>query len=473
MPVFRTLAFIATSCLLCSTPSHAQIERAGKIDATYQELCASCHGPRMEGGQAPSMLDTAWVHGGDDQAIASSIRNGYPDKGMPAWAGKLSDDQIRTMVILIRERGDAYRRASTPPAKPAESMRVDSQLHSFTMKTWVADLQEPWSLAFLPGGLALTTEKSGALYVIENGKRRAAPVTGVPSVNNQQQAGLYDVVPHPQYASNGWLYLAFADPQTAADGSPVSLTRIVRGKLRGNALVEQQTIYQAALTFYPKAGGVHYGGRIAFDRQGYLYFTIGERGTRTNAQDLSVPMGKVHRLFDDGRIPDDNPFAKDAKALPTIWSYGHRNPQGLAVEPMSGRLFDAEHGPRGGDELNVVLPGRNYGWPAITYGMEYDGSPITHITRQEGMEQPINYWVPSIGICGINFYVGELFPKWRNHLFVASLAGQDVRRLEIVGDQVVSQEVLFANLGRVRHVIGGPDGALYVLLPERIARIAP
>jgi glucose/arabinose dehydrogenase len=258
-----------------------------------------------------------------------------------------------------------------------------------------------------------------------------------------------------------------------SQGKPVSLTRIMRGKLRDGALVEQQTIFQAPLEMYPSAGGPHFGGRIAFDKSGYLYFTIGERGNGANAQDLTRPTGKVHRLLDDGRVPEDNPFVSDPKADHTIWSYGHRNPQGLAYNSATGELYDVEHGPRGGDEVNLVRKGLNYGWPVITYGMNYDGTTMTEITAKEGMEQPVKYWVPSIAPCGASFYSGDLFPKWKGNLFVASLAAEELHRLEIKADKFIAEEVLFKGLGRIRHVIGGPDGALYVLLPARIARIAP
>ena len=474
MRLFSKSLFAAAIASLVATGAKldAQIQRAGKLSETYALLCANCHGPKMEGAQAPSMLDDVWVHGGDDEALARSIRVGSPEKGMPAWGATMSERDIRSMVIFIREQRAKAKQAPVETAKPAESITVKSQLHGFQLHTWVGGLDDPWSMAFLPDGRAVVTEKRGRLYLIEQGKLSAA-LTGTPEVDSRQQAGLYDVVPHPDYARNGWLYLSYSHPQKKADGTDVSLTRIVRGKIRDGAWTEQQTIFEAPLAVYPKAGGVHFGGRIAFDRAGYLYFTIGERGTMANAQNLAVPMGKVHRVFDDGRVPGDNPFAKTANASPTIWSYGHRNPQGLAVHPVTGVLYDAEHGPRGGDEINFIRPGRNFGWPIITYGMDYDGTPIAEATAKEGMEQPVHYWVPSIAPCGINFYTGDLFPKWKNHLFVASLPVQELHRLEIAGDKVVAEEVLFKNLGRVRHVITGPDGALYVLLPTRVARISP
>ena len=308
---------------------------------------------------------------------------------------------------------------------------------------------------------------------MEKGKLAARPLLGLPVVDTASQAGLFDVLPHPDHARNGWVYFAFSDPRKDAEGKPVSLTRIIRGRIKDGAVVDQETVYQARPEHYLKSGGVHFGGRLAFDRDGFLYFTIGDRGQGPHAQDITRPNGKVHRIHDDGRVPADNPFAKNPEACATIWSYGHRNPQGLAFQPGTGDLFDLEHGPRGGDEVNLVRKGLNYGWPVISYGMNYDGTTLTELTVKEGMEQPLAYWVPSIAPCGANFYAGDLFPKWRDHLFVATLAAQELRRLEVSGGKVVAQEILFKDLGRIRHIVAGPDGALYALLPERVARLAP
>ena len=212
-----------------------------------------------------------------------------------------------------------------------------------------------------------------------------------------------------------------------------------------------------------------------FDRKGHLFFSVGDRAHPGDEQDLSHPNGKVYRVYDDGRIPKDNPFVNRPGALPSIWTYGHRNPQGLAFSPVTGELWEAEHGPRGGDELNILHPGHNYGWPVITYGMNYDGTPITDHTAQEGMDQPITYWVPSIAASPIAFYTGNRFPQWKNNLFVGSLAAQELRRLVIEGHAVTHQEILFKGIGRVRDVVNAPDGYLYIVLnqPNRIERLAP
>lgn len=492
----RRLTLPAVALALLSSSAFAQnVRTTGRINELYAQNCANCHGQKGEGGltptnnKVPSLLDDEWMHGGDDESIAKSIRNGYPEKEMPPWSGVLTDKDIRSMVIFLREQQFLFKRGDLKAEKLPDSFTAKSQLHDFKVDTWLGDLNEPYGLAFLPGGRAIVTEKKGAVYLVENGKRADQPIKDTPAVDTQQQAGMFDVVPHPDYAQNGWLYFAFSDlqknpaPKPAAEpkkkgqGDNVSLTKIIRGKIKDNALVEQQTIFQAPVEMYPNAGGVHFGGRIVFDGKGYLFFTIGERGKMENAQDLGVVMGKVHRIHDDGRVPADNPFAKDPQAAKTIWSFGHRNPQGLAMHPTTGDLYDAEHGPRGGDELNLVLRGRNYGWPVITHGMNYPGTPIGEgLSAKEGMEQPLTYWLPSIAPCGMNFYSGDLFPKWKNHLFISTLAAKELRRVEVKGNKVVAQEVVLkgeTDSNRIRHVIGGPDGAIYVLFRERIARMAP
>ncbi len=475
LPLRTNLALILAASALAPASLSAQVIRTDSVAERYQLLCAACHGKNMEGAQAPSMLNDVWIHGGDDESVAKSIRNGFPEKGMPAWGAAIPEKEIRAMVIYIREVSAKAARDKTEFVKPVENMTAKSQLHSYQLNTWVGSLKEPYSLAFLSPTQAVVTEKRGYAFLIENGKLAERPLIGIPAVDTAQQAGLFDVVPHPDYAKNGWLYFSFSDPQQNAKGENVSLTRIIRGKLKDGALVEQQTIFQGKPEHYIKAGGVHFGGRIAFDGKGYIFFSIGERGKDVQAQDTARPNGKIHRLHDDGRVPTDNPFVNDPKADATIWSYGHRNPQGLAFHPATGELYDAEHGPRGGDELNLVRKGLNYGWPLITYGMAYSGEayPASTGTSKDGLEQPITYWLPSIAPCGANFYTGDLFPKWKNHLFVASLAAEELRRLELVDGKVAAQEIVFKNIGRIRHVITGPDGALYVLLPTRIARITP
>ncbi len=461
---------LGASFLVVAAVASAQPGERRDVAKVFAESCAACHGAKLTGGQAASLVDDAWIYGGDDASLARSILDGRPDAGMPAFGAALNEQEIRGLVIFIRERVDEARRATTTYAKPAGDAVVRSEAHAFRVETVAEGLETPWSVAFLPDGRMLVTEKAGRLRIVEKGKLLPEPVAGLPAVWSQGQGGLLDVAVHPDHGKNGWVYLSFSDP--GEDGA--AMTKVVRGRLQGGRLADQQTVFEAPKALYRK-GGAHFGSRFVFDGRGHLFFTIGERGQRDDAQDLSRPNGKVHRVLDDGRVPEDNPFARRKGAMPTIWSYGHRNPQGLARHPVTGELYDAEHGPRGGDELNLVLPGRNYGWPVITYGMNYDGSPITSLTAKEGMEQPVVHWTPSIAVCAIDFYVGDRFPGWRNDLLVSSLAAQELRRLVLSGGRVTKQEVLFKGIGRVRDVVVGPDGLVYVAFndPDRVARLVP
>jgi glucose/arabinose dehydrogenase len=460
-----TVPVIAVPLLLMAQPK----PHPRDVSKLFGEMCASCHGPKLTGAQASSLLDDQWKFGGDDASLTRSIKDGNPAAGMPPMGGALSDQEVRAMVIYIREEAAKFKREQTSFARPAAAtMVVKSELQEFRLETVVNKLEVVWGVDFLPDGRMLLTEKPGRLRIVEHGTLVEAPVGGIPAVWSTGQGGLLDVAVHPDYATNGWIYLSYSDP--GPDGS--AMTAVVRGKLKDGQFVEQQTLFKAPVELY-RTGTVHFGSRFVFDN-GYLFFSIGERGQKDDAQDLSRPNGKVHRIFDDGRVPDDNPFVGKAGALATIWSYGHRNPQGLARDPATGLLYDVEHGPRGGDELNVVKKGANYGWPVITYGMNYDGTPITNLTAKEGLEQPVTYWVPSIAVSSIAFYKGSKFPKWDGQLFLGALAQEELRRLVLKDGAVTHQEVLFKNVGRVRDVISAPDGLIYVTFDGgRVARLVP
>ncbi|MFT7694962.1 MAG: glucose/arabinose dehydrogenase, partial [Candidatus Latescibacterota bacterium] len=279
-----------------------------------------------------------------------------------------------------------------------------------------------------------------------------------------------DVSLHPQYDDNSWIYLSYSHAQS--DGN--SLTAIVRATLQNDQLTDLKIIYQGPSKDYSDHAH-HYGSRIVFDEENYLYFSIGDRGQRPEAQSLNTANGKLHRLHDDGRVPVDNPFVKRRDAQSSIWSYGHRNPQGIAIDPQSGQIWAAEHGPRGGDELNLITRGQNYGWPTITYGINYNGTPITDQTHGENMLQPQYYWLPSIGVCAIEFYEGDRFAHWQNNLFVASLRFERLHRLQIEDGRVLHDEIVLEAGGRVRDIETGPDGFIYLALenPGRIVRIVP
>lgn len=465
---FTTIHFAQQAALPPPPPPKRDVTKV------YTDLCASCHGAEMSGGQAPSLVDTTWKYGGDDASLTASIRDGRPEAGMPPMGQALTPEDLRALVIYIREQGAKFQRSQTTYAKPTLATVVQSEKHAFTLEPVVeTGLVAPWSVAFLPDGRMLVTEKPGRLRIVDKGTLLPEAVRGTPTVLDKGQGGLLDVAVHPDYAKagNGWIYLSYSDP--GPDGS--AMTAIVRGRLQEGAFVDQQTLFKADAALY-RTGGAHFGSRFVFDGKGHLYFSIGERGRGPDAQDLSRPNGKVHRIHDDGRIPTDNPFVKTPGALPTIWSYGNRNPQGLSQHPVTGDLWEVEHGPRGGDELNRIQAGRNYGWPVITYGMNYDGTPMVGSTTRDGMEQPVTHWTPSIAVCPIDFYTGARFPEWKNNLFVGALAQQEVRRVVIDGKNTVThQEVLFKDVGRVRDLVSAPDGYLYVVFngPDRVARIVP
>lgn len=445
------------------------------VTKVWEDYCSACHGKNAEGGQTDSMLDDVWKHGGDDDSIAKIIRDGYEQNGMPPWKKELSEGDIRAMVVFIREKRAQAKQQQTTFAKPTEDQVVESQLHKFRLKTVAAgDLVTPWSVEFMPDNRILVTELPGRLRVVENGKLLPQAVAGTPKVLAVGQGGLMEVALHPDYKSNGWVYLAFSDPGKDTSKKELGLTAIVRGRIRDMKWVDEQVIFRAPYALY-KTGGVHFGCRLVFDAQGHLFFSIGERGHMQDAQDITRPNGKVHRIMDDGKIPRDNPFVGKSNAFPSIWSYGNRNAQGLDRHPETGELWEVEHGPRGGDELNVIQKGLNYGWPVITYGMNYDGTPITATTAKEGMEQPVTHWTPSIAVCSMAFYNGDKFPKWKNHLFVTALAHQELRRIALDGHKVLEQEVVFKDIGRVRDVASGPDGLLYVVLnkPDKVVRLEP
>lgn len=325
----------------------------------------------------------------------------------------------------------------------------------------------PWAMEWLPNGDMLVTDKPGKLWLVPKGSSQKREIKGVPEVYNNGQGGLLGLVLHPNYQDNGWIYISYS-----AKGEGGGNTVIMRAKLKDGELVEQETIFKAdPLT----RSGVHFGGRMDFDREGYLFFSVGERGQMENAQTLTNDCGKIHRVHDDGRVPEDNPFVQIPGARPTIWSYGHRNPQGLMFHPESWALYAHEHGPRGGDEVNIVQKGKNYGWPRITYGINYDGSVITNDKEKAGMEQPIHYWVPSIAPCGMTFLFSDKYPEWQGNLFVGALAGQTLARLEIRDGKVVKEERMLNGMGRIRDVKQGPDGYLYVSFenPGKIVRVLP
>lgn len=343
---------------------------------------------------------------------------------------------------------------AAPPMDVALVSRGDAEL---ALDAVAKGFELPWDLAFLSKTELLVTEKAGALWRLDlpSGERRR--VTGLPEVRVQGQGGLHAVIPHPRFAENGWIYLSYAAPDDRGAN-----THFLRARLVGDALTEPKRLLAARA---PAGRGQHFGGAMAFDREGYLYLSVGDRGERDDAQSLSTHNGKILRLHDDGRVPVDNPYGNMPGALPEIWSYGHRNPQGLALDAATGRLWEAEHGPQGGDEINLIQRGRNYGWPVITYGREYGtGFKIGEGTAREDVAAPVHYYAPSIATAGMAFYDGAMFPEWKNSVFVAALRGH-LNRVQL-DDQgrFVKEERLLGDLNlRMRGVRMSPNGELWVI----------
>jgi aldose sugar dehydrogenase len=356
-------------------------------------------------------------------------------------------------------------------ASNADERTFKSEKHEFRLVTLVGGLQNPWSIAFLPDGRMLVTERPGRLRTVSSDfKLDPKPIEGLPRITASGQGGLFDVVLHPDYKDNGWIYLAYNGPGDGGWG-----TELMRGRLNGHRLVDTEVLFR----MQPKSrAGQHFGGRIVFDRDGYVFLTLGDRGDMPRAQRMDDHAGSVIRLHDDGRVPEDNPFVNRRGAKPEKFTLGNRNMQGAALHPRTGELWTHEHGPQGGDEINIMRAGKNYGWPVITYGVNYGtGTKIGEGTHKEGMEQPLLHWTPSIAPSGMAFYTADKFPNWRGNLLVGALRHQLVMRVELDGEKVIGQEALIRNeIGRIRDVRVGPDGYVYLATDAGngiIARLEP
>ena len=331
------------------------------------------------------------------------------------------------------------------------------EIINYTTEVVVPNLDIPWGMVFLPDKSMLITEKSGELIHFKNGKKTS--IEGLPEIYVRGQGGLMDIELHPDYNENGWIYFSYASQEGEGEGGN---TAIMRAKLKDDKLVENQLLYKASPN---TKQGRHFGSRLEFDNEGYLYFSIGERGNRDeNPQDITRDCGKIYRIHDDGQIPDDNPFINSPNAKKAIYSYGHRNPQGMVKHPETGKIWIHEHGPKGGDEINIIQKGKNFGWPIVSHGINYSGTKFTDHTSLPGMEQPLFYWVPSIAPSGMTFITSDIYPEWKGNLLVGSLKFRYLERLELKNDKVVKREKLFEGMGRVRNVKQGPDGYIYVAM---------
>ena len=372
---------------------------------------------------------------------------------------------MRRFLLVLASTGLLATAAATANA---QSDTYFSAHHDYQVVEVTGGLIQPWSMAWLPDGDMLVTEKLGRLRVVRNGELLPEAVPGVPEVFYQGQGGLFEVAPHPDFAENRLVYLTFSKPV-----GDTSTTAIVRGRFENDELTNVVEIFAAQST-----GFGHYGGKLAFDDQGYMFLVVGDRQAPSTgdltihpAQDTTNHNGTVMRLHDDGSVPDDNPFVGSNDVLPEIWSFGHRSPQGLAIHPETGDLWETEHGPQGGDELNRIEPGVNYGWPVIGYGVNYGavGSPIHVGIGQEGMRAPDHIWVPSIAASGLMIYSGDKFPGWHGSIFAGGLMGEQLARLHMSDDyrEVIVEETLAYDMGRIRDVRQGPDGYIYLAISDR------
>ena len=451
-----TALFIAS----CSAANADQAAERGL--SLYTDLCADCHGVNLRGGSAPSLADDNFEYGASDANILENISKGIDEVGMPAFGETLSDSQKTDLLAYIRKGSELTRTTKAVDDVPSNTEAVK-------VEDFITDLKSPWGIAQIPGRDDwLVTEKSGQLLRINGNQRQE--IANIPTVNNSGQGGLLDVAFDPDYLTNKWVYLSYSHP--LEDDSDLAMTKIIRGKIEGGALTKQETLFEARHEDYIK-GGRHFGSRVTFDDEGHLYFSIGDRGQKDTAQDITTPNGKIHRIKRDGTIPADNPFVGHANAYETIYSYGNRNPQGLIIHPETGALWSTEHGPKGGDELNLITSGTNYGWPAISYGRNYNGTVLTPYTSKEGMAQPISQWTPSIAVCGLDVYTGDLFPQWKGQLLAGALKYEQLRLIDVSSGDYQSETIILNKEGRVRDVTTGHDGAIYVALQDKIVRLSP
>jgi len=491
-------------------PSKVDWEALGKIPMRdgfimkFNEQCAVCHGEDLQGAALGTpLVGVDLRHGDTVKEIAKSIASGFPATGMPAWSATLNESQIWNLALYVAEQRQGTtildKRADIPLVIPEGT--IASERHAFRIEKIADGLDPmPFSIAPLPDGRILLSERMRGLSIISRTGDRSELITGTPPAYDD--SGLFlgqvmgigwmlDVAIHPQFEENGWIYIHHTDrcsdctELSRRAKRPVSMNRLVRGRIEDGAWIDEEIIWQADIETYTDTTDLAAGGRISFDDEGYVYISVGMKAALDvlGIQDLSLPYGKILRVHDDGRIPLDNPFVDHPDALKSIWTYGHRSVQGLEFNPQTGQHWNTEMGPRGGDELNRLVPGGNYGWPVFTSGVNYDGRPVNVAAKlgieldPDDAEFPVVDMTPSPAISSFIFYDGTEFPDWSNNIIVGTLRATDLLRMEVVDDQVVHTETLLEDLARFRDIEIGPGGELYVLLENaagsQIIRLVP
>jgi glucose/arabinose dehydrogenase len=471
------------------------------FEPVYAKNCAVCHGEQLEGApQGTPLAGAPLKHGDSVEEIERSIAAGFPERGMPAWSTTMSAAEIQSLAIYIAERRLDHRftdfKVDDPLTLP-EGV-VASELHGFRVEPVAEGLDPlPYSIALLPDGRILVTEKKRGLRIVSP-DGESTVIQGTPDTGFGLQVGpleqgvgwMLDVALHPDYARNGWIYIHHGDLcrgcKDVEDALlPRSMNRLVRGRIRDGAWVDEEVIWSADHSTYTSTSDMTAGGRIAFDGSGHVFLSVGIKGTPhyLGIQDLAMPYGKIHRVYDDGRIPEDNPFVGVPGALPSTWTYGHRSPQGLEFDPRTGELWGTEMGPRGGDEVNHLRPGHNYGWPLVSKGLNYDGTPVEYGEQLgiepdlDHIEQPVVDLTPAPAVSSFVIYDGDAFPAWRGQLIVGTLKTAELYRIVLDGDTWVHTEILLRDLARIRDVETAPDGSIYLLLEHasggRIVRLVP
>lgn len=437
----------------------------------YEAHCAGCHGRNLEGALATPLVKSDWAYGRTKFAISNNIRNGIPSAGMPAWGAVLDEKQRQDLVDYILVTQSAH----PAPVRPLPAIIETKAYRLATTVSTDKGLTIPWGIAFIDHRQALISDRSGKLFRMVDGAIDPEPITGLPPVDHATSTGgLFDIALDPDYRTNGWVYLALAHSEDPASAASPGMTQVIRGRIDGHRWHDTQYLFRVATGLQlPNSHG--WGGRLLFDRVGNLLFSVGDMSQPGGAQDLSKPNGKLIRIRPDGTQPHGNPFPSADPVTRTVFAYGLRNTQGLALQPGTGAIWGTDHGPHGGDELNILKAGANYGWPIATYGVDYDGSIISELSERPGVEKPVRQWTPAPGISAIAFVQGRLLPKWRGNLLMGTLSRETLFRFTVRGNAIVDEEVLLKGHGRIRDVSMAPDGAIYLLTnnPAAVIRLTP